>query len=535
MAVIAPQTDVYLLKVPLEIDNTNQLTFANATAQYNYFSSLPKITVDDFTYQRKDGTIRFGACFDDIIGYNYVMYRNDAYSNKWFYAFIDNMQYMNDNMTAISISTDTWQTWQFDLTYKRCFVEREHVNDDTVGANRIPEDLEIGELRYNGMAMDIAKTDFSTGYLCLGVTELISPFDSNPLTNWLTVYGGLFSGLNYMLFDSLVSLQRVIDYYNKNKTGDGGIQTIFYVPKAFVDASDPKRQTYTLSSQSNTAEVIWLEPTESAVHITTSMHKPINFIYGYTNIKNNKLKTYPYAYFTISNNAGTEIEYRYEDFPEDTMPFAVDMTLCPSMAMKFYPQNYLGSYDTKQMWEQGVIGAKTPQCSWHTDYYTNWLTQNAVNVATGPVSTAMQAVQNFAFGNPFGVASSIFNGITSQVNAKYQAKLMPDQIHGDVNAGDIAFSAGRTCFTYNQKCIMPQFASIIDNYFSMFGYKVNDVKIPNITGRANWNYVKTIGCYIEADIPQEDLQDIKNMFDRGVTFWHNPSTFCDYSQNNAII
>ena len=53
MAVIAPQTDVYLLKVPLEIDNANQLTFANATAQFNYFNSLPKIAVDDYSYQRK--------------------------------------------------------------------------------------------------------------------------------------------------------------------------------------------------------------------------------------------------------------------------------------------------------------------------------------------------------------------------------------------------------------------------------------------------------------------------------------------------
>ena len=51
MAVITPQSDVYLLKVPLEIDNNNQLTFANATAQFNYFNSLPKIGFNDFTYQ----------------------------------------------------------------------------------------------------------------------------------------------------------------------------------------------------------------------------------------------------------------------------------------------------------------------------------------------------------------------------------------------------------------------------------------------------------------------------------------------------
>ena len=147
MPVITPQTDVYLVKVPLEINDINQLTFANATVQFNYFNSLPKIAVDNFTYQRKDGTIRFGANFDDIIEYNYVMYRNDAYSDKWFYAYITGMEYLNDNVTAISIKTDSFQTWQFDLTYKPCLIDREHTNNDTIGANTLPEGLELGEVQ----------------------------------------------------------------------------------------------------------------------------------------------------------------------------------------------------------------------------------------------------------------------------------------------------------------------------------------------------------------------------------------------------
>ena len=90
-------------------------------------------------------------------------------------------------------------------------------------------------------------------------------------------------------------------------------------------------------------------------------------------------------------------------------------------------------------------------------------------------------------------------------------------------------------FTYIPMSVKAEIAGCIDQYFSQFGYKCNRVKIPNITGRRNWNYVKTVGCYIEADIPQEDLAEIKNMFDRGITIWHNPATFADYSQNNDII
>ena len=160
MAVIAPNSDLVLLKVPLEIDEANQLTFANATAQYNYFNGLTgKLPVEKYTYQRKDGTIRFGANFDDIIGYNYVMYRNTSYSTKWFYAFIENKEYINDNVTAVSIKTDPYQTWMFDLSYKPCLIDREHTNDDTVGSNTLPEGLELGDFVLNGSTTNFGNYD----------------------------------------------------------------------------------------------------------------------------------------------------------------------------------------------------------------------------------------------------------------------------------------------------------------------------------------------------------------------------------------
>ena len=78
MAVITPDSDVILLKVPLEMDEKNQLTFANATAQYNSFYGLTgKKIYDKFTYQRKDGTITVPDLVDNLYGYNYVMYRNE--------------------------------------------------------------------------------------------------------------------------------------------------------------------------------------------------------------------------------------------------------------------------------------------------------------------------------------------------------------------------------------------------------------------------------------------------------------------------
>ena len=91
---------------------------------------------------------------------------------------------------------------------------------------------------------------------------------------------------------------------------------------------------------------------------------------------------------------------------------------------------------------------------------------------------------------------------------------------------------GRNGFSFYKMAIKQEYAKIIDDFFSMYGYKVNEVKIPNITGRQNWNYVKTIDCNLLGDIPQEDMQKLKDIFNSGVTFWHNPNTFLDYSQSN---
>ena len=116
-----------------------------------------------------------------------------------------------------------------------------------------------------------------------------------------------------------------------------------------------------------------------------------------------------------------------------------------------------------------------------------------------------------------------------------EAKLTPPQAEGNVATGDIGFASGRSKFTFRKMSIKAEYAQMIDKYFSAFGYRINLFKVPNRTGRLNWNYVKTVGCNVEGNIPQGDLQEIKTMFDSGVTLWHNPSTYLDYSQNNNIV
>lgn len=122
--------------------------------------------------------------------------------------------------------------------------------------------------------------------------------------------------------------------------------------------------------------------------------------------------------------------------------------------------------------------------------------------------------------------------IKQQMAQVEKQKLLPDKVNmSSSNATLIGYGlVDKNILT--RYTIKKEFAERIDKFFDMYGYLTNNVKIPNLNNRPNWNYVKTIGANIIANIPQQDLQVLKNMFDNGITLWHNKDTFLDYSQNN---
>ena len=530
---IIPQSDVRLIKVPLEINDLNQLTFANATAQYNYFNSLPKISFDDFTYIRQDSTLRVEALYDDIINYNYVMYKNDAYSNKWFYAFIEDMEYLNDNVTAVKIRSDSWQCWQFDLTYKPTFVAREHTNDDTIGSNTVPENLELGEPTINGDILKIkpiADTVLNFYY----ITFMVSDVSILPLTmqGLSSQYNGIFSGYKLFGVKTIADATAVVNWY-VHPTGIGGtyadaIKNIFLVPATLYGANPTEYITdygFTAYTPLNTTT-----PTT----INTFYTPRLNTIDGYVP-KNAKLYTWPYSYILASNNVGGNCEYRYEDFTSANPYFKMEGIISSGCDIKINPLNYKNVSSENQIY--GMKMSKLPICSWNTDSYAVWLAQNQLNMQVSLTRNALKTGAGIVTKNPELIGSGIGSyagDVLNSMSESYIAQHVPDEAHGDVNGSDYNYSKGVFC-EFRRMSVRREFAQRIDEYFSALGYATNRVKIPNVTGRRNWNYVKTIGCYIEADIPQKELSDIKSMFDRGITFWHNPATFADYSQNNDII
>lgn len=562
MTAITPQTEIRLVKCPLELTDLNQLTFATKTAQYNYFNGLTHVTADNATYVRKDGYIRYPAEYDEIIQYNYVMYQNEAYSNKWFYAYIDKMEYLSNGTTAVYISTDCFQTWQFDLTYKKTFVEREHTNDDTIGANTLPESLDIGEpqiVELRNIPMYESLTPSTDWLVCFSVTKLPGGIDS--FTDERETIGSVFTTLHTFACATTVAARNILKIYESDDNLSTAINNIYMVPRSCVSYNPANAQTeegHTPTSVSGGGVTAFIYPVkDSAVEGPYYLQESDKLAGNYTPV-NNKLFCYPFSYFYLTNKAGTDVLYKWEDFPTQKIgdytrkTFGYRKAYVPtaSISAKLYPINYKGKAEGESYGERlfnyGINYAKVPVCAWTTDVYTNWLTQNGVNMVTSGLnsvagmvgSTITGGMAGGGLGMAIGFIGGMFSTATNITKSVAEVESMsktPPQANGDANSSDVMFAYNRNSITFYAMSVRPEVAAIVDSYFSMYGYKTNKVKVPNITGRVNWNFVKTIGCYIAGDIPQEDMTKIKEMFDAGITLWHNPTTFMDYSQSNSIV
>lgn len=146
---IQPNTDVIIFQgVPLDNTYTDTIYFTSVNEQYNFFvSNYTRKNFGSQSYQRVNkNRIRLQVLADTIATYNYMLFRNTAYGNKWFYAFITDINYINDNCTEIEYEIDVMQSWLFEVTLEPSYVEREHVAQDGPGQHLEAENTDLGRI-----------------------------------------------------------------------------------------------------------------------------------------------------------------------------------------------------------------------------------------------------------------------------------------------------------------------------------------------------------------------------------------------------
>lgn len=541
-------SEVRLLAVPLESDYKHTLYFDSVSDQTSYFSTKyldNPVRATECSYQRKDKIIRFPACIDDIFKFNYVMYRNNAHSQKWYYAFIKRMEYKNDEMTEITIETDVMQTWLKDYTIMPSFIEREHVDNDEIGKHTIPEQLETGEYMCNKHT----KADYTKAYNMIIVVGITETPDGEKVTGDL--YDNIYSGIEYRTFNNnregVQALNAFLAQYPKEGMAEA-VVCMFLAPESLTYV----REGNTIAN-SNTVTARYINRGEEST-VNKNIDISDNTFFG-QRPTNAKLMCYPYRYILASNNNGASAVYKYELFYERqgtddiqiSPSFKIEGCLTPGGSVRLIPTDYNG---IERNDAESIPLGKYPILNWNSDMYTNWLTQNAVNIplsiGTAVVTTGL-AIAGAAFAPVTGGASAVATigaigagvsgatSIASTVGEIYQHSLQPPQAEGNINSGDVVTASGDNDFHFYDMCIKPEYMKVIDDYFTMFGYKVNRLGNPLKNHRESFWYTKTIDVNIDGKLPQDDLQRIKQCYNNGITFWKNHQYIGNYIVPNGIV
>lgn len=574
MPYIPPNSDVVLCRgVPIDNDYKHTLYFESVADQNNYFFGKAFKQFHNVSYQReRRNVITLEIPATDVYACNYLLFKNTSYGEKWFFAFVNSVEYVNDHITDIYYELDMMQTWMFQYTLMQCMVEREHSVTDRIFENTKPENIGYGELMC-GVSQNLLSSRGLLGeYACIITSK---PYSSGDVpvklySQFCPVYGyiGRAEDVNEIVQDFVRSgwEDAVLSVTVANKLmAQGANETHFDMPKT-VPKEDFKFVCYGVTSGI-------YEGVEQFKDQLPNGYKP----------RNKKMFGYPYNQLWISNNQGTVNEYRYEDFKMDKDGFfhmEVAASGISSPECVLYPLEYRG---VAKYYDHSLVLTGYPTVPWIGDTYKAYMALNrnqienavftqganglmntvsaflggamtvnnaadmlqaakadASNAGKAVSQTTKTGLRQQATGGIFSAigtaGTSIVDFMTSvwQVEAKLKdVSNVPPNVGGLSGAGSVTNALSRFDYSTYYMCVKPEYAEIVDKFFDMFGYSTCTVKVPNTHSRPHWNYVKTVGCEIQGFLPQEAANIIKAVYDKGVTFWKNGDEVGNYTLDNS--
>lgn len=517
---VQPETNILLLRnVPLDTTYDHTIFFSDKAAQHTYFSSLRAFSLSNYTYQRvSNGVSRVGIKADFLYDCNYMMFQNTAYGNKWFYAFITSVDFINNECSEIHFQLDVMQTWFFDYEPDMCFVEREHVSSDAIGAHIEPEPVATGEYVFNDYEPLISMNNL---VVCIAVVDTDGATDG-------TLYDGIYGSAQLFVYESN-DVQLINKKINEYKQKPEAIISIYMFPSLFIGDTIPTNHRLSFGKGASGAYVTAKGIT---VNDTLNGYKP----------KNHKLYTYPYNFYHVDNASGGELSLRYEFFDGRKPVLEISGTITQPVVAILRPCGYKGAAGHSELGGYTTMNTESiqlngyPMCSWNVDAYQAWLAQNSVPLVLGTATSVGQMGIAGAYStNP---AASVGSGVIGQVSnimsQFYQASIAADISKGSFNNGGGNVSNGKQQFYAGRCSVTADYAKMIDDYFTMFGYAVKRVKKPNRNTRPHWNYVKTQGATLTGSVPADDMRKLCEIYNKGVTFWKNGSEVGNYSLDNSI-
>lgn len=584
-------TNIRLLSgVPFSNDYKNTRWFDTKTEQTNYFTAKPVIYSNDkHNFQRIEGKhfIAVNKSIDELWGVNYLMFQNAEYNSKWFYAFVTKLEYKQTNNTLVHFQIDVFQTWKFEMNFKPSYVVREHRtlwnSDGSPVVNTADEGLAYGseydtvsavqvqptegykwlviitkEPMHNGSSNYVYPTVVGTPQpLCV----YISPFlDDNTVPNVVdtTGQGGVISKPTDILkglYTDTNAVNNVVSIYVTDFTGlpvtiSGDVIT-------FTGSGNEVVMVQISDGGTAFFNCMWVRKVED---FGTEVKSLGNKYSGYKTVKESKLLMHPYTQLIFDDFKGNRMSYKNEYIANPNINLLVKGSLGHSNKTSYGLVGYnRNTSDLENVItdEFALINNEPNDIPVITDMLSAYIQGNRNSLANQKQSIIFNGIMNGMSGiasgvgagigpipNPVGMVQagiSVAQGAGNTV-LELQAMQAKRQDIADTPP-QMAKMGSNTSYTIGnnfngvfviKKQIKDEYMIKLEHFFNMFGYKTNEVKIPNFHTREFWNYVQTSSCTITGNFNNEDLQELKGVFDNGITLWHTDDVG-NYSLENEVI
>jgi hypothetical protein len=464
-----PNTVVKILKgIELDRDLENTYRFASLSAQQNFFSSPKRVKfqLENLQYLRTgENSIKVEKDTASLYDCNYLMFQNTGYMDasgrtRWFYAFIDRVDYVNEATSEIFYTIDPMQTWLFDFKFAACMIEREHVRDDTIGANIVAEPVTAGQYikvveasqpfnSYRAMLVlskpfpidttltASKKFDVTTAKIKIS-SEVSVDFSfrtPTPMAGFSSPYNKdivlkeCFESTSNGILPTNFSWYADVPCSNVSSTGD------FSTSNEMLDLAGDEKKYYSINTlltwiangniQGLTADdivcvLIYPDFFTNGTHASTGIRggfgkKEVEYVLETSQPfrgkrvyapKNNKLFTSPFTRLIASNKAGVQAEYRPEWFSNPFKPtFTMYFYLSGTPTCCLYPLGYMGEGKI----ENAVTACYDMEIPYKGNAYAEYIRANRGKLVSSALNSVVSAGAAVAVGK-FG--GSVLTGST---------------------------------------------------------------------------------------------------------------------------
>jgi hypothetical protein len=280
---------------------------------------------------------------------------------------------------------------------------------------------------------------------------------------------------------------------------------------------------------------------------------------GFTTPTESKLLMYPYTVTLLTDLKGNVQEIKNEYIQTNDLELTIKGSMGVSNKVSYNVKNYLLDDATISNGEvnllHAIINNSSNDVPIITDLLSAYIQGNRNSLENQKNSLMFNGYMNILGGVNSGVSSAMSRNLTGVAGAgldimqgtgntilQIQGMQAKQKDIGNVPPS-IAKMGGNTAFDYGnnvkgiyviKKEITPEYRKKLTDFFHMYGYKMNEVKYPNFHTRQHFNYVQTQNCNIIADFNHADLQELKNVFDNGITLWHTDDVG-NYTLDNGVI